>query len=44
VRLVIEGTIVIIVPFIALFPLDAISFLAPVFNSVACVFAVNDVV
>jgi hypothetical protein len=43
VRLVIEGTIVITVPFIASFLFDAFSLLAVVFNSAACISAVDHV-
>jgi hypothetical protein len=43
VRLVIEGTIVITVPFIVSFLFDAFSLLAVVFNSVVCISAVDHV-
>jgi hypothetical protein len=43
VRLVIEGTIIIIVPFVASFLFDVTSLLAPFFNSDVCISAVNNV-
>jgi hypothetical protein len=44
VRLVIEETIVIIVPFIVSFLLNTLSLLAPVFYAAACISIVDDVV
>jgi hypothetical protein len=43
VRLVIVGTIIIIVPLIALFLFHALSFLAPIFDSVVCISTADDV-
>jgi hypothetical protein len=43
VGLVIVGAIVITVPFLASFTLDAVSLLAPVFNLVACILVADDV-
>jgi hypothetical protein len=43
VRLVIEGTIIFIVPLITSFLLNALTLLAPVVNPVACISAANDV-
>jgi hypothetical protein len=42
-RLVIEGIVIIIVPFVASFLFNVISLLAAVFNLVACVSTMNDV-
>jgi hypothetical protein len=42
-RLVIEGIVIIIVPFVASFLFNVISLLVVVFNPVACIFAMNDV-
>jgi hypothetical protein len=43
VRLIIIGTIVVIVPFFMLLPFKALVLLAPVFNPTACIFATDDV-
>jgi hypothetical protein len=43
VRLIVEGTIIIIVPFIASLSFNATSFLAPVFNQVGCISIVDDI-
>jgi hypothetical protein len=43
VRLIIEETIIVIVPFTVSFALDAVSLLAPVFNLVVCIFVTNNV-
>jgi hypothetical protein len=43
VRLVIEGTIIIIVPLIASFLLDALSLLVPAFDLTVCISTVEDV-
>jgi hypothetical protein len=43
VRLVIEGTIVIIVPFIASFLLDAFSLLEAVFDSITCISVADNI-
>jgi uncharacterized metal-binding protein len=43
VRLVIEGTIIVIVLLISSFLLNVFTLLAPVFNLVMCISAVNDV-
>jgi hypothetical protein len=42
-RLVLEGTIITIVSLIALFLLNALSLLAPVFYPAMCISAVDDV-
>jgi hypothetical protein len=44
VRLVVEGTVIIIVPLIVSFLFDVISLLTPVFNSVACISTMNNAV
>jgi hypothetical protein len=44
VRLVVEGTIIIIVPLVVSFPFDAVSFLEPNFDLSACISIVDDVV
>jgi hypothetical protein len=44
VRLVVEGTIVVIVPFIVLFLFGTFSLLAVVFYSAVCICIANDVV
>jgi hypothetical protein len=43
VRLVIIGTIVVIVPFLVLLLFKALVLLMPIFNPVACISAVDDV-
>jgi hypothetical protein len=43
VRLVIEGTIIVIVPIITSFLLNALPLLAPVVNPIACISIMNDV-
>jgi hypothetical protein len=43
VRLIIEGTAIIIVPFIVSLSFDAASLLALVFNQVTCVFVTDDI-
>jgi hypothetical protein len=43
VRLVIEGTIIVIILLISSFLLNVFTLLAPVFNLVMCISAVNDV-
>jgi hypothetical protein len=43
VRLVIIGIIVVIVPFFTLLLFKALAHLAPIFNPVACISAVNDI-
>jgi hypothetical protein len=43
VRLIIIGTIVVIVPFFMLLLFKALVLLAPVFNPTACIFATDDV-
>jgi hypothetical protein len=42
VRLVIEGTIIVIVPLITSFLLNALMLLAPVVNLIACISVVDD--
>jgi hypothetical protein len=44
VRLVIIGTVVVIIPFFTLLLFKALMLLAPVFNLVVCISTVNDVV
>jgi hypothetical protein len=41
--LIIEGTIIVIVPLLASFALDTISLLAPVFNPVACISVADNI-
>jgi hypothetical protein len=43
VRLIIIGTIVVIVPLVTLLLFKALALLAPIFDPVACIFAVDDV-
>jgi hypothetical protein len=43
VSLIIEGTIIVIVPLLASFALDTISLLAPVFNPVACISVADNI-
>jgi hypothetical protein len=38
VRLIVEGIIIVIVSFIVSLLLDAVSFLAPVFNPIVCIY------
>jgi hypothetical protein len=42
-RLVVEGTIIIIIPLVVSFMFNALSLLAPIFNLVVCISVANDV-